>query len=92
MGAIFLNGADTAILRSREVPCAWDLEITLTYWRFVAFTQILSYPFSFRSEHGFIRVCALDQCVDGGKTEGKISLLVSSMRPFEVRLILSSSV
>ncbi|KAF8375593.1 mam-3, partial [Pristionchus pacificus] len=71
VGAIFLNGADTAILRSREVPCAWDLEITLTYWR---------------SEHGFIRVCALDQCVDGGKTEGKISLLVSSMRPFEVTI------
>ncbi|GMT22556.1 hypothetical protein PFISCL1PPCAC_13853 [Pristionchus fissidentatus] len=75
VGVIFLNGADTAILRSREVPCAWNLEISLTYWR---------------SEHGFIRVCALDQCVDGGKMEGKIALIVSSMRPFEVTVELRS--
>lgn len=44
----------------------------------------------FRSEDAQVRVCALDQCVDGNAGSGNLSIGVSSTAPFFVSIETSS--
>ncbi|RCN44928.1 hypothetical protein ANCCAN_09124 [Ancylostoma caninum] len=63
-----LEGMKTSILRSREVSCAHNASVTVTYMR---------------SEHGLVRLCALGQCVDGSKVSGEMTIMATSPKPFE---------
>ncbi|KAK5965966.1 hypothetical protein GCK32_007247 [Trichostrongylus colubriformis] len=63
-----LEGAKASVLRSREVPCAHNAAVTVTYMR---------------SEHSMVRLCALGHCVDGDKTSGEMIVHASSDEPFE---------
>ncbi|EPB80431.1 hypothetical protein ANCCEY_00528 [Ancylostoma ceylanicum] len=63
-----LEGMKTSILRSREVSCAYNASITVTYMR---------------SEHGLVRLCALGHCVDGSKVSGEMTIMATSAKPFE---------
>ncbi|KJH51874.1 hypothetical protein DICVIV_01953 [Dictyocaulus viviparus] len=74
--AIFvLEGVKMSTLRSREVPCAFNATLTVTYMR---------------SEHGLVRICALGHCVDGLKTHGEISIDAFSEHPFEFSIVAAS--
>ncbi|KAJ1368752.1 hypothetical protein KIN20_030027 [Parelaphostrongylus tenuis] len=74
--AIFvLEGVKTSTLRSREVPCASNATVTVTYMR---------------SEYGFVRLCALGHCVDGSNTFGEMSVSASSKEPFEFSIVAAS--
>ncbi|ETN85712.1 hypothetical protein NECAME_16681 [Necator americanus] len=64
-----LEGMKTSMLRSREVSCAYNASVTVTYMR---------------SEHGLVRLCALGHCVDGSKVAGEMTVVATSAKPFEV--------
>ncbi|VDK51766.1 unnamed protein product, partial [Cylicostephanus goldi] len=63
-----LEGMKTSRLRSREVSCANNATVTVTYMR---------------SEHGLVRLCALEQCVDGSQLFGEMTIVATSSTPFE---------
>ncbi|KAL6740668.1 hypothetical protein Aduo_014005 [Ancylostoma duodenale] len=63
-----LEGMKTSILRSREVSCAYNASVTVTYMR---------------SEHGLVRLCALGHCIDGSKVSGEMTIMATSAKPFE---------
>ncbi|KAK6018288.1 hypothetical protein OSTOST_16139, partial [Ostertagia ostertagi] len=68
VATFLLEGAKVSVLRSREVPCATNANVTVTYMR---------------SEHAMVRLCTLGTCVDGGKTSGEMTIQASSTEPFE---------
>ncbi|CAJ0561809.1 unnamed protein product, partial [Mesorhabditis spiculigera] len=75
VAVLMLKGQDASSIRSREIPCAYNALITITYMR---------------SEFGFLRVCALGKCVEGKKRNGTLEVQVSSEEPFEIIIEASS--
>ncbi|CAB3406681.1 unnamed protein product [Caenorhabditis bovis] len=74
--AVFLLANETvSTMRSRQIPCAHNGQVNVAYMK---------------SEHSKIRICALDQCVEGKSTTGVVSIGVSSTSPFFVTIEASS--
>ncbi|ULT96302.1 hypothetical protein L3Y34_004720 [Caenorhabditis briggsae] len=74
--AVFMmQNATVSELRSRMVPCSINGRIDVEYMR---------------SEDAQVRICALEQCVDGNQTNGIVSIGVSSTTPFYVTIETSS--
>uniref|UniRef100_A0A1I7XRL5 MAM domain-containing protein n=1 Tax=Heterorhabditis bacteriophora TaxID=37862 RepID=A0A1I7XRL5_HETBA len=77
VATFLLPGKSSSILRSREVPCAHEAMLVFNLH-------------CFRSEHGSVHLCALDKCVEGTKPSGIVSVLASSLKPFEFTIEASS--
>ncbi|CAJ0932862.1 unnamed protein product, partial [Mesorhabditis belari] len=75
VAVLMLKGKDASSIRSREVPCAYNSLITIHYMR---------------SQFGFLRVCALGQCMEGKKLNGTLQVQISSEKPFEIIIEASS--
>ncbi|CAD6190722.1 unnamed protein product [Caenorhabditis auriculariae] len=74
--AVFtMTDASKSVLRSRQVPCSNNAVIAVVYMK---------------SEDAQIRLCALEQCVEGADSSGIVSIGVSSATPFYVSIETSS--